>query len=131
MIKARLPQLRYLTTQLQADKETCEEKMKSIMASAYLYLGLLAKRDNDMEKAMHYTRLSLRVDPEFHLAYYNLGVMHQDAGNIEGMFECFRNATEISPSDGQSWSALGDAFFRKGMGDEARSAYEIAKSLIE
>ena len=96
-----------------------------------LYLGLLAKRDGDSAKAIEHTRVSLSVDPDFHLAYYNLGVIYQDIGDVNGMMESFRNATRLSPNDQKSWNGLGDAFHKMGMVREAENAYDIAKSLTE
>ena len=128
--KTKLPKSKIIMEDLKKEKEKCEKKMKSVLASSYLYLGLLAKRQSDMFNAIKETKKAIAVDHTFHLAYYNLGIIYQDIGDFNGMVDAFSNATKLSPKDSLSWNGLGDALYGKGQFLDAKNAYAHAEKLL-
>lgn len=65
------------------------------------------------------------------MAFYNLGYIYQDRGNIEASIECFLKATKIQPNDADSYINLGLALKQSGRINEAINAYNQAINVDE
>lgn len=60
------------------------------------------------------------------MAYYNLGYIFQDQGNLEKSIKCFSRAAQIEPNDADSHINLGLAYKQVGRLQDAIKAYHRA-----
>jgi tetratricopeptide (TPR) repeat protein len=83
-----------------------------------------AKRDWDSARSA-YAEL-LQAEPVNALAWANLGVVEQQAGNMDASIEAFEQSVRFNPALVQSWIALGLAYSERGDRYKAVSALSRA-----
>lgn len=127
--KSELPKINIMIDELKEEKKVLERKLKSVVASSYMYLGLLSNRQKNVVNAINELKKAIAVDESFHVAYYNLGVIYQEIGDFDGMEEAFLKSTKLSPKDSLSWNGLADAYYGKAKFEKAKAAYEHVKKL--
>jgi tetratricopeptide (TPR) repeat protein len=84
----------------------------------YLYGDELAKRD-DNEEAIEQLQESLRVNPVFDNAYFELGTSLCKVGNFSAAVDAFESCLRVNPRYGAAHLYLGIALSRTGRVNEA------------
>ena len=89
----------------------------------FLNIGNKAYKNGDLLKAMKYYKKSLEFDPEFYLAYYQLGVLEKKQGNSKLAITNLNKVIEIKPDHDKTWFTLGTAYETDGLIEEAINHY--------
>ncbi|MFA6449057.1 MAG: tetratricopeptide repeat protein [bacterium] len=83
-------------------------------------LGYAYFEIKDYGKAERYFRETIKTDPNFKLAYFNLGVLEsQIYGRDDEAISLFNKALKIDPRDARTRANLALAYFNKGEYDKA------------
>ncbi|MEN8222890.1 MAG: tetratricopeptide repeat protein [Acidobacteriota bacterium] len=69
---------------------------------------------NDLEKAQHYFKKSIEVNPKDEILAYNVGEIYFGNNNPDGAIKYYKLATEIKPGWAVPYVKLGYAFLNKG-----------------
>ena len=86
----------------------------------------------DLERdaeATSYLAEALRLDPNHHAAYNNLGMLLSKQGRIPAAIESFHRAAQLNPNSAQTHLNLAAALQRGGRRDEAIESYRRAAQL--
>ena len=67
--------------------------------------------------------VAIRLNPEFHPAYRELGSALADQGGKEGSVSAYTEAVRLRPEDPESHTDLAGAFYRAGDMERAVSCY--------
>jgi tetratricopeptide (TPR) repeat protein len=80
------------------------------------------------EAAIEYLGKAIEIDPQFVVAQYALGVVHQNLGNRWKAAAQFRASTQLDPTYPEPYKALGDLFMTapRRLFDQAMEAYAKA-----
>ena len=89
----------------------------------FLNAGNKAYKRGNLGKATSYYEKSLKFDPEFYLAYYQLGVLEKKLGNSKKAIEYLQTVLGIKPEHDKTWFTLGTAYESDGNTDEAITHY--------
>src|SRR4029450_11024406 len=83
------------------------------------------------EAAIEYLGKAIEVDPQFVVAQFTLGVVHQSLGNRWKAAAQFRASTQLDPAYPEPYKALGDLFITqpRRVFDQAIEAYAKALDL--
>jgi tetratricopeptide (TPR) repeat protein len=124
----------FLSEALRQADRICEakealEKAISIEATfeePYFLMGRLIKEDS-REKAIDYFRKAISIDPDYQLAWHELGVAltKEEGTRLEGI-EALRRAIALNPDNGWSHEYLAIAYEMVGDLDAAESEYQRA-----
>jgi tetratricopeptide (TPR) repeat protein len=79
-----------------------------------------------LENAEYFYKKTINLNSHHHMAYYNLGYIFQDQGNLEKSIKCFSRAAQIEPNDADSHINLGLAYKQAGRLSDAIKAYHRA-----
>jgi tetratricopeptide (TPR) repeat protein len=82
--------------------------------SYYFYL-------NDPGKAIEYLRTSIRINPEFAIAYYNTGFIFRNQKQYDSALLYINKAIQLQPNNRPFYKYLADIYYEKGdslKGDE-------------
>jgi tetratricopeptide (TPR) repeat protein len=80
------------------------------------------------EAAAHYQR-AVDLDPNFAIAYNNLGNVFRSLGRLDSALLCYERALALSPNIAEFHNNLGNTLKDQGKMVEARSCYERAVGL--
>jgi protein O-GlcNAc transferase len=75
--------------------------------------------DKRLEEAVKIYNEILEKDPSDSKAYYNLGCVFDELGNIDASLDSFKAAIKIDPDNKDAQYALGSAYLKKGNSKEA------------
>jgi len=78
---------------------------------------------NDRERARQAYKKVIAIEPDFTIAYLNLGRNYDEAGDFRGAIATFRQGLQIDPLSAELYNALSSALSRSGdqlAGDQAR-----------
>ena len=89
-------------------------------------LGKLYLHANLLEKASALLKEAVTELPSLPRPWANLGIIYERQGNEAAMWECYRRAALLSPSDAQSWSKLGYLHDRSNNKQDAINSYTQA-----
>ncbi|MDR0827083.1 MAG: tetratricopeptide repeat protein [Desulfovibrio sp.] len=96
---------------------------------AWNSLGIcLAGLSRHAEAEEHFTR-ALECNPDYAMAHYNLGYMHQSRGRDEPAGHCYNACLDKDPANAFALIRLGQLAETAGRKDEARVFYERAAQL--
>ena len=84
-------------------------------AVGYIRLGLVYKREQELEKALSAFQSATRVEPGSFDAQYDLGEAYLGAGQPEKAIDCLSQAVRLGPRSGQAHRLLAQAFMEAGM----------------
>jgi tetratricopeptide (TPR) repeat protein len=100
---------------------------------AYVRGQLSSYRGNQEgnEAAVEYLGKAIEIDPQFVVAQYALGVVHQNLGNRWKAAAQFRASTQLDPAYPEPYKALGDLFLTapRRLFEQAMEAYAKAIDL--
>ena len=90
--------------------------------------GIEAHKAGKVEDADRYYTAILKADPDHPDANHNMGVLAVGVGKLEEALPFFKTALEVNSSIAQFWLSYIDALIRLDRMDEARVAFDQAKS---
>jgi len=89
----------------------------------FLNAGNKSYKRGDLGKAKSYYEKALGFDPNFYLAYFQLGVLEKKQGNSKSAISFLNKVIEIKPDHDKTWFTLGTAYESDGNSDEAIAHY--------
>ena len=92
----------------------------------FLNAGNKSYKRGNLGKATSYYEKALKFDPEFYLAYYQLGVLEKKMGNSIKAIDHLNKVLEIKPDHDKTWFTLGTAHETDGHTEEAITHYNKA-----
>ena len=92
----------------------------------FLNAGNKSYKRGDLGKATSYYEKALEFDPEFYLAYFQLGVLQKKQGKSKAAIESLNRVIEIKPDHDKTWFTLGTAYETDGNVDMAIDHYKKA-----
>jgi tetratricopeptide (TPR) repeat protein/glycosyltransferase involved in cell wall biosynthesis len=95
----------------------------------YSNLGLVYRKQHQLDKAMNCFQTALKLNPESSLLYRLIGVIHQLKGNIDEAFHYCKLAIEKNANDADTYDELGVCEEKRGNLDEAIQYYQKAIEL--
>jgi tetratricopeptide (TPR) repeat protein len=104
------------------------EAMAALPGNAGLpfQLAQVLKDLNDAEGERAALEQSAKIDPNFALAQYQLGILDSKNGDMGGAEQKFRQAVKASPGYVQAWIALATALAKESRNQEALQAVDSA-----
>jgi len=92
----------------------------------FLNAGNKSYKRGDLSKASDYYEKALSFDPNFYLAYFQLGVLQKKQGKSSMAINSLSRVLEIKPDHDKTWFTLGTAHESDGNLDEAILHYSKA-----
>ena len=92
----------------------------------FLNAGNKSYKRGDVSKATNYYEKALEFDPEFYLAYFQLGVLQKKQGQSKKAIESLKKVIKINPDHDKTWFTLGTAYEADGNNEEAIEHYKTA-----
>ncbi|MHA1268194.1 MAG: tetratricopeptide repeat protein [Candidatus Helarchaeota archaeon] len=111
--------------------ENIREKLRELEITPYILndKGIDAQDNNDYDKALHYYKQAIILDPNYRWSWYNLGNIYRNEDNNEKAIACYKRAVEIYPDYGDAWNNMGNAYFDLDDLDNALETYEKAANI--
>ncbi len=91
--------------------------------------GVALGREKRLAEAIECFEQALRLDPDFALAYRNLGYARELLGDSAGALAAYRRAVELNPTGVDVLKRLGEALFKSGNPAQAAECFERACAL--
>lgn len=88
--------------------------------------ALRLQNRGEVAKAIEAYSKVVEIDPQYHEAYNNLGLLYQDQGESRKAEEAFKKAIGICPNYVKALNNLGILFYREERYDEAMDCFERA-----
>jgi predicted TPR repeat methyltransferase len=92
-------------------------------------IGLAHFRLTNIERAEHFYRAAIRIEPRFAAAHYNLGLALQAKRDLAGAKRAFEHALQHAPTLAVAHTNLANTLFVLGETDAAVQRYEKAVEL--
>ena len=92
----------------------------------FLNAGNKAYKRGDLGTATNYYEKALEFDPQFYLAYFQLGVLQKKQGQSKAAIASLNKVLEIKPDHDKTWFTLGTAHETDGNIDDAIDHYNKA-----
>jgi predicted TPR repeat methyltransferase len=86
-------------------------------------LAWLMQRENDHRGAINIYRSMLEKQPDYGLAWNNLGVAYRETGDPDEALSCFEKAVEFAPGMAEAWNNLGVAQDEFNLSEKASKSY--------
>jgi tetratricopeptide (TPR) repeat protein len=115
-----------------ADSEgLCRQVLKEqpTNADAWALLGLLAFRNKQIDRAIHFLQRAIEIEPTAAEAHCNLGVALNAKGLFDQAIASHQRAVELQPTRAELYANLGAALASAQRWDHAIAAYEAAGRL--
>ncbi|KJS84376.1 MAG: hypothetical protein JM58_11060 [Peptococcaceae bacterium BICA1-8] len=100
-----------------------------IIADCYHCLGNVSREQGDYGQAIAFYRESLKIEPNFFEAQYNLGKIYAILGQTKAALQEFTKALKLSPEDVETLINIGVELSNQGRRKEALASYEKALGL--
>jgi tetratricopeptide (TPR) repeat protein len=92
----------------------------------FLNAGNKSYKRGNLGKATNYYQKALEFDPNFYLAYYQLGVLEKKLGNSQTSIDHLNKVIEIKPNHDKTWFTLGSVHESDGNTELAIEHYSKA-----
>jgi protein O-GlcNAc transferase len=92
-------------------------------------LGLMSSKVKNYDLAAEYITKALQFNPEYEVAYFNLGNVLKEKGQLNEAITCYQEAIRLNPHFAEAHSNLGSALQDKGDLDQAIVFYQKAIQL--
>ena len=98
---------------------------------ARLNLAARLMEQSQLDEAIALTRTATEQAPEVAMAWYNLGLMQRQAGDIAGALQSYDQALRLSPENAACHQNLAVAQLLGGNIDAARNSFRTAITLLQ
>ena len=98
---------------------------------ARLNLAARLMEQSQLDEAIALTRTATEQAPEVAMAWYNLGLMQRQAGDIAGALQSYDRALRLSPENAACHQNLAVAQLLGGNIDAARNSFRTAITLLQ
>ncbi|MCF7797109.1 MAG: tetratricopeptide repeat protein [Lentisphaeria bacterium] len=98
-------------------------------AKGYYMLALIAKMDNDADKAMDYYEKAIDNDPQYYIAWFGLGKLYADLGRMTKAVDAFARTIAINPTYQKAYFERGQAYLSLKEKSKAIADFQMALSL--
>lgn len=92
----------------------------------FLNAGNKAYKRGDLSKAASFYEKALSFDPNFYLAYFQLGVLQKKQGKSSMAIGTLSKVLDIKPDHDKTWFTLGTAYESDGKAEKAIEHYKKA-----
>src|SRR5437016_5389362 len=82
-------------------------------ASRHFDLGCMCRKMGRNQEAIAAFQVVVRLDPQNHPAWFNMGNALCDLQDFTSAITCYRNAVAAKPDYDRAWHNMGDAFARR------------------
>lgn len=106
-----------------------KETRKPGDANEYFLLGCKHENSHSYREAIEAYKESLRMNPNFPVAYINLGVVYYKLGKYSDAIEAFKEAAKVEPNSLLVYRKLGTAYIIRGAYSEAVDAFRKATDI--
>ena len=89
----------------------------------FLNMGNKLYKNGNLSDAINYYKKSLKFDPQFYLAHFQLGVLEKNKGIQKSAISSLNKVLEIKPDHDKTWFTLGTAYESDGLRDKAIEHY--------
>ena len=86
--------------------------------------GIAEEDANQVDNAINKYELAVKLDPNYHWAWYNLGRMLDRKKLTDEAIEMYKKAIEVNQNYGDAWNNLGNIYSRLNRFSLAKEAYE-------
>jgi superkiller protein 3 len=133
-----LSEIRQLRVELESTKSENEQLAKqkeyvvasnNLSATDWFQKGYNAAELKEDDNAILYFQKSIELDPTTSKAYYNLGILYDNKGNLDEAIRLYEKAIAVDPRNSKAYNNLGIACKAKGNLDKAIQLYEKAIDL--
>jgi len=101
---------------------------KIFEAKGLARIGEIYILKNDLDKAQHYFKSSISMNPKDEILAYNVGEIYFGNNNSDGAIKYYRIASEIKPGWAVPYVKLGYAYLNKG---DIKNAVDSFKKFLE
>ena len=114
------------------DAEIIYEKLVSLGfkdSRIYANLASICYKKNEITKMIRLLNIAININPNYHFAYYNLGIALKANRDFKASVEAFQKAIHLKPDFPEAFNSLGNLFKEKDDIDSAISQYQQALRL--
>ncbi len=101
-------------------------RLDPLRAGAYVNLGAVYNRLDQIEEAIQVLRRGIQLDPHRAEGYYNLGLAYRRKKQLELAISAYQEATRINPRMGDAHLNLANCYLDRGQYGMAMSHYKSA-----
>lgn len=94
-------------------------------------IALIHYYQRNLELALEQSDLTIEQNPHFAAAYWTLGLIQEQRGELDEAVAALKRAIELSPPNPRVLGALGSVFAKDGRRDEAQTILRQLKELSE
>jgi len=105
------------------------KRLRRRIAVVIITLILALQSQGKLDQAVSHYRQALQINPNFALAYNNLGLVFWSQGKLGEAISQYRRALQLDPNYAKAHNNLANALFVQGKSDEAISHYQQALKL--
>ncbi|WP_173645001.1 tetratricopeptide repeat protein [Geminocystis sp. NIES-3708] len=103
--------------------------LAKLKLGAYHNLGSLCYQGQDFNNAIKLYEECLKIEPNFALAYYNLGLTYRAMGRNFKAIDAYQNAIKLNPSYPWAYQNLGVLLYKQGEIEDSIRAFQKAYDL--
>jgi tetratricopeptide (TPR) repeat protein len=96
---------------------------------AYLNFGSVCYHGKDYENALKLYKACVAIEPNFAIAYYNLGLTYKALGRNFKAIDAYQNAIQFNPNYPWSYQNLAVLLFKRGEIEDSIKAFQQAYNL--
>ena len=100
----------------------------ALSATDWFQKGYNAGINEEYDKSISFFLRAIELDPDYAVAYYNLGIAYYDQGNYDKAIQLYEKAIELDPDYADAYNNLGVAYHKSDF-DTALSYYKKAARL--
>ena len=115
-----------LTDEQERLTDEYNEEVDVLSATDWFQKGYNAFLNDDYDKAIKYNQKAIEINPDFAIAYNNMGIAYARKENYNKAIEYFKKAIEINPDDAEAYYNMGLIYADKGNYDKAIEYYKKA-----
>ena len=94
------------------------------LADIEVGLGLIAKKQEKIEQALHHFQRVRELNPDYEALWYNIGVLQEQLGQYEEAIASLRRNIEISPEQTAAYVELASIYLTQNTPSKARQVLQ-------
>ena len=95
----------------------------------YTNLASICAARNEILEMISLLKIAIDLDPDYPLAYFNLGIALKKKGDLNSSIKAFQKAIDLNPNFSEAFNSLGNVFKEKDDLDSAIYQYQKALKL--